>query len=63
MADVFQEFSTIEIETLWKLLKKLYSFDGNRQDGFEEIGMELTSDNDLEQKILEDIASKRKSQK
>ena len=63
MADVFQEFSTIEIETLWKLLKKLYSFDGNRQDGFEEIGMELTSDNDLEQKILEDFASKRKSQK
>ena len=33
------------------------------KDGFEEIGMELTSDNDLEQKILEDFASKRKSQK
>jgi hypothetical protein len=25
-----------EMETLWNLLKKLYRFDGEEQDGFEE---------------------------
>lgn len=60
MADIFQDFSTVEIETLWKLLKKLYSFDGHQQDGFEKVSMELSSDHDLEQKILENFASKRK---
>ena len=34
--DLFHEFSLAEIETLWKLLKKLYRFDGEEQDGFEE---------------------------
>lgn len=36
----FAEFSSIltkeEMEILWMLLKKLYSFDGEQQDGFEE---------------------------
>jgi DNA-binding MarR family transcriptional regulator len=36
MAKIFSAFSTQEIETLWNLLKKLYSFDGETQDGFEE---------------------------
>lgn len=35
-ADVFHEFSTEELQTLWDLLKKLYRFDGKEQDGFEE---------------------------
>lgn len=33
---LFKDFSTDEIELLWTLLKKLYSFDGEEQDGFEE---------------------------
>ncbi|MDT8715118.1 winged helix-turn-helix transcriptional regulator [Clostridium sp. 19966] len=33
---LFKGFSIEELETLWKLLKKLYSFDGEEQDGFEE---------------------------
>ncbi len=35
-ADVFHEFSAEELKTFWNLLKKLYRFDGNEQDGFEE---------------------------
>ncbi len=34
--DLFHEFSQAEMETLWALLKKLYRFDGEEQDGFEE---------------------------
>ena len=35
-ADVFEQFTIEEMETLWSLLKKLYRFDGEEQDGFEE---------------------------
>lgn len=31
-----KDFSIEEMETLWTLLKKLYRFDGEEQDGFEE---------------------------
>jgi Transcriptional regulators len=34
--DLFHEFTAEELETLWGLLKKLYRFDGEEQDGFEE---------------------------
>ncbi|WP_252212999.1 MULTISPECIES: hypothetical protein [unclassified Clostridium] len=36
MADIFKDFTKEEIETLWKLLVKLYRFDGIEMDGFEE---------------------------
>lgn len=36
MADIFKDFTEEEIETLWKLLIKLYRFDGVEMDGFEE---------------------------
>jgi DNA-binding MarR family transcriptional regulator len=35
-ADIFKDFTLEEMETLWNLLKKLYRFDGEEQDGFEE---------------------------
>lgn len=35
-ADIFNDFTCKELETLWSLLKKLYDFDGEEQDGFEE---------------------------
>jgi len=38
-ADLFKDFSSNEIETLWVLLKKLYRFDGEDQDGFEADGV------------------------
>ena len=37
-AEVFKEFSEEELEQFWSYLKKLYHFDGNKQDGFEEPG-------------------------
>ncbi|WP_035795370.1 MarR family winged helix-turn-helix transcriptional regulator [Clostridium akagii] len=36
MNDIFNDFNKEELETLWKLLKKLYSYDGVPMDGFEE---------------------------
>ena len=35
---LFHEFSVDELEIFWNLLKKLYRFDGQEQDGFEEPG-------------------------
>lgn len=35
LADMFHEFTTEEIETFWRLLQKLYRFDGEEQDGLE----------------------------
>lgn len=34
--DLFHGLTVEEMETLWYLLKKLYGFDGEEQDGFEE---------------------------
>jgi len=34
--EIFHDFSEAELEILWSMLKKLYSFDGELQDGFEE---------------------------
>lgn len=34
--DLFKDFTMEEMEILWGLLKKLYRFDGEEQDGFEE---------------------------
>ena len=33
---LFHEFSEEELEVFWTMLKKLYRFDGEEQDGFEE---------------------------
>jgi len=35
-ADIFNDFTCEELETLWCLLQKLYQFDGEEQSGFEE---------------------------
>ncbi|MFP3154754.1 MarR family transcriptional regulator [Lachnospiraceae bacterium ZAX-1] len=35
-SELFRDFSTEEMETLWNLMKKLYRYDGKEQDGFEE---------------------------
>jgi DNA-binding MarR family transcriptional regulator len=36
MADIFKSLTTEELESLWILLKKIYSFDGVEFNGFEE---------------------------
>jgi DNA-binding MarR family transcriptional regulator len=33
--DLFHDFSLEELEVIWSLLKKLYRYDGEDQDGFE----------------------------
>jgi DNA-binding MarR family transcriptional regulator len=35
--EMFKDFTMEELETLWSLLGKLYRFDGEEQDGFEEM--------------------------
>lgn len=36
MSEVFKSFTEHELDTLWYLLKKVYGFDGEEYDGFEE---------------------------
>lgn len=38
---LFHEFTTAELEVFWEMLKKLYRFDGEIQNGFEEEGRTL----------------------
>ncbi|MGM0747770.1 MarR family winged helix-turn-helix transcriptional regulator [Bacillus atrophaeus] len=62
MADLFKEFTTEEIETLWNLLKKLYSFDGEEQDGFEETAPDFEIEQDrgaLQTRALQEFAKRR----
>lgn len=62
MADIFYEFDTSELELFWGLLKKLYHFDGEKQDGFEDTGREIIdSAGNLQQFIstLEEFSQKR----
>lgn len=61
LADLFKNFSTNELETMWDLLKKLYSFDGEEQDGFEE-NSNLTMDenqHDVQLKVLKEFERRR----
>jgi len=60
--ELFKEFTTHEIETLWNLLKKLYRFDGEEQDGFEaEPVVEINEDQKkMEKKALQEFSKQRK---
>ncbi|RJS57306.1 MarR family transcriptional regulator [Bacillus subtilis] len=62
MADLFKGFSTEELETLWVLLKKLYSFDGEEQDGFEKDAADFDIEqnrDDLKNNLLQEFAKRR----
>ena len=61
MADIFKDFTKEEIDTLWKLLIKLYSFDGIEIDGLEE-KIQIPNINDEEIKLgLEKFYNRRNS--
>lgn len=62
MADVFNQFTTEELETLWKLLKKLYEFDGETHDGFEDEGRNIAAeeDNKIINKMMEEFSKRRR---
>lgn len=61
MADVFHEFNKDELETLWSLLKKMYRFNGEEQDGFEEDAnfMEDKELDKIKSEILEEFSRRR----
>lgn len=59
MADAFRNLNTSDLETLWSILKKLYAFDGNKQDGFEEISTAITVDKEMEAALLKTFAERR----
>ena len=65
LADFFKDFSSSEIETLWVLLKKLYRFDGEEQDGFEEEGvLDLGQDlSELQERVLNEFKRRRNLRK
>lgn len=52
--NVFHEFSAKELQFLWDLLKKLYRFDGKKQDGFEE-NVNYGSENGFSNSQLQEI--------
>lgn len=59
LANAFQKLNTSELETLWSILKKLYAFDEKQQDGFEEVGMSLTDNKEVEHTLLEKFSNIR----
>lgn len=63
MADVFHSFGTSELETLWRLLKKLHCFDGHKQDGFEEAGLEFKDISEAAENALLEAFSKKRNSK
>ncbi len=59
-ADVFKAFKPEEMETLWGLLKKMYRFDGEGQDGFEEEGnMDIEVDQEEQTRVIEEVGKIR----
>lgn len=59
-ANLFHDFTSEELETLWNLLKKLYCFDGEEQDGFEEaVDYKLEVKEEEKIKAIEEFAKLR----
>lgn len=61
LEELFTEFSTEELEIIWSLLKKLYCFDGEKQDGFEEeSSLEMTEDQSgTQMKVMNEFERRR----
>lgn len=61
LEELFKKLSTEELETMWGLLKKLYSFDGEEHDGFEEEGnLKMDDDsNELQMRVMKEFERRR----
>ncbi|OPZ90450.1 MAG: Transcriptional activatory protein BadR [Firmicutes bacterium ADurb.Bin419] len=57
--DLFRDFSSKELQTLWCLLKKLYHFDGEDQNGFEEEIDNLEVTKEEQERALQEFARRR----
>lgn len=64
-AFLYKNFTEHELDTLWCLLKKVYSFDGEEHDGFEEDASgRLEGDySNLQLRVLEEFRRRRNGQK
>jgi DNA-binding MarR family transcriptional regulator len=58
---LFKDFSKEEMSLLWGLLKKLYRFDGEEQDGFEEEGiLDMGEDQkDAQERVMKEFTRQR----
>ena len=61
LEELFKKLSTEELETMWDLLKKLYSFDGQEHDGFEEEGnLKMDEENnELQLRVMKEFERRR----
>jgi len=61
LLDLFHEFNGEEIELFWNMLQKLYRFDGNAQDGFEEDAQIHAGDKqtEMEENMLRELIRRR----
>ncbi|GAA3401118.1 MarR family winged helix-turn-helix transcriptional regulator [Paenibacillus hodogayensis] len=62
---LFKDFTMEEMESLWSLLKKLYRYDGNEQDGFEEDSVLEVDENDQETqtRVIKEFERRRNQSK
>lgn len=60
-ADLSRDFTLEEMEQLWRLLQKLYRYDGEEQDGFEDnVSLEMGSEEEqVTKRALEDFSRQR----
>lgn len=65
LENLFKNFSSEDLETMWRLLKKLYCFDDEEQDGFEAEGnLEMDEDqNEVQKRILKEFERRRNTRK
>ncbi|MDR0270502.1 MarR family transcriptional regulator [Paenibacillus sp.] len=63
LEELFKHFTPDEMETLWSLLKKLYQYDGEEQDGFEEESRVEMGEgySETQTRVLNEFEAKRRS--
>ncbi|MBD3919727.1 MarR family transcriptional regulator [Paenibacillus sp. PR3] len=61
LADMFSAFTAEELEQMWSLLKKMYRFDGEEMDGFEEDGNLEPAENqdELQSRVMKEFERRR----
>ncbi|MGZ9583170.1 MarR family winged helix-turn-helix transcriptional regulator [Paenibacillus marinisediminis] len=65
LTDLFAEFSSEELEQMWYLLKKMYRFDGEDQDGFEAEGNlgPVENQDELQTRVMKEFERRRNQSK
>lgn len=61
LTELFKAFTMEDLETMWSLIKKMYPFDGEEQDGFEE-DADLKTDLDqthIQNRVITEFVKRR----